>query len=191
VSIVQLTGCAGVNVADSPVEVVRKASINVGGPASAIFAPLIVDDAETAAALRRHPQVAEAFRLFDRVSTAVVAVGSWDPPVSQLREVMTPRDREDLAQRGVKAEVAATFVTDGGTVVGEEYAGRCIAISAAQLKRIPRVIAVASSAQKARAVRAVARAGLITDLVTDRRLADTLLNDLDRQPPVEGGRRPW
>jgi len=182
VDIVQLTGAVGGNLFDSPVEIVRRAALNAGGEAHPIFAPLVVDNADTAAALRRQPDVARAMRLFDRITKAVVAVGSWDPPGSQLREAMRPAERAALLARGVRAEVCATFVSDDGRLVADDYVERCIAISAAQLRAVPEVVAVAGGASKARAIGAVLRAGLVTSLVTDSDVATHLLDSGVRRP---------
>ncbi|MGC5016512.1 sugar-binding transcriptional regulator [Streptosporangium sp. DT93] len=177
VSVVQLTGAVGSDLAESPVEVVRKASLSAGGKAHAIFAPLVVEDAATAAALRRQTDVAAAMRLFTQVTVAVVAVGSWDPPISQFREVMSDADRAELAARGVQAEVAGILIDRHGRLVGEDFAERCLSISAQELGRVPRVIAVAAGADKAGAVLAVARSGLLSSLVTDRALAEVVLQE--------------
>ncbi len=43
-----------------------------------------MESAATASALRREPGILETFRRFDSVTKAVVAIGSWNPPDSQL-----------------------------------------------------------------------------------------------------------
>jgi DNA-binding transcriptional regulator LsrR (DeoR family) len=53
---------------------------------------------------------------------------------------------------------------------------RCIAITADQLRKVPRVILVAAGAQKAMATRAARRAGFATGLIVDRTLAEALLD---------------
>jgi DNA-binding transcriptional regulator LsrR (DeoR family) len=175
VAVVQLTGAVGSDLRESPVEIVRKVSQWAGSSAQAIFAPLLVEDAATAAALRRQPDVAAALRMFDVVTVAVVAVGSWDPPISQLRQVMSEEDRAVLEQRGVQAEAAGILIDADGRLVGQDFAARSLSISAEGMLRVPRVLAVAGGAPKAKAVLAVARSGLITSLVTDRALAEVVL----------------
>lgn len=175
ISVVQLTGAVGSDLRDSPVEILRKVSLTAGGSAHPIFAPLIVDDAVTAAAFRRQPDVAAALRLFGRLTVAVVAVGSWNPPSSQLRDFMSQQERTKLENRGVRAEVTAILIDDDGSLVDEDFADRCLSISARELGRVPRVIAVAGGTDKANAVAAVTRSGLITTLVTDRALAEQVL----------------
>ncbi|WP_454296508.1 sugar-binding domain-containing protein [Salana multivorans] len=153
-------------------------SNQAGGNAHAIFAPLVLDDAETAAALRRQPDIARAMAYFDRVGVAVVAVGSWDPPISQLHESLSESQREELAAQDVVAEIVGILVTPTGELVSR-FADRWLSITAEQLSRVPKVIAVAAEAEKAAALHAVTRSGLISSLVTERRCAEALL-DLPR-----------
>lgn len=184
-TIVQLTGTVGSELTESPVEIVRKAALSSGGTARPIFSPMLVDDPATAAALRRQTDVAAAMNLFDRVTTAVVAVGSWDPPISQLRDVVSPEERASLQREGVRAEVTGILVADDGRLVGADFTERCLTISAVQLLRIPRVLAVVAGQEKAKAVAAVSRAGLITTIVTDRALAEATL----LEPPASARAR--
>lgn len=174
VNVVAMTGTVGSDLSDSPVEVLRRVSESAGGKAHAIFAPLVLDDTMTASTLRRQPDIARVIEYFDAVDVAVLAVGSWDPPISQLRDTLPPYERDELEAQGVVAEVAGALVTaDGGLLPG--FAERCLTISSRQLARVPRVIAVAAEAEKASAVHAVARSTLITDLVTDHRCAEAML----------------
>lgn len=170
-SIVQLTGAAGSDLSQSPVELVRLMAQNSGGSAHPIFAPLVVETAEIARSLRQQPDIARAIAMFADLTTALVSVGSWNPPDSQLYEFLPRAEREDLVGRGVIAEVSATLLSADGTEIADDFADRAIAVTATQLRAIPRVLAVAAGARKARAVTAVARAGLITGLVTDHTLA--------------------
>jgi DNA-binding transcriptional regulator LsrR (DeoR family) len=180
-TVVQLTGAAGaVDVTESSVEIVRRVASVSGGPAFPIYAPLIVDTAETAAAIRRQPHVAEAMHNFDRLTKAVVAIGSWDPPNSQLRDAMAVPEREALRALGVRAEICATLVDDEGHAVAGDLMERSIAITAEQLRRIPEVIAVAGGPSKAAAIRAVLAGGFITSLVTDSSAAQALLDGAPR-----------
>lgn len=193
---VQLTGAAGtVDVNEDSVEIVRRVAAVSGGPAYAIYAPLIVDTAEAAHALRRQAHVAEALRRFDRVTKAVVAIGSWDPPNSQLHDALDNVAREALRRQHVRAEVCATFLDDHGNQILGEFMERAISISADQLRRIPEVVAVAGGRSKLSAIRAVLKAGLITSLVTDTAVAEALVSPAtpapQRRPPPgrSGGRR--
>ena len=181
ISVVQLTGSLGFNFNQSPVEIVRKVALRSGGSSHPIFAPMLVDNATTAAALRQQPDVAQAMRFFDKVTTAVLALGSWDPIESQLSDAVPEKQRDELRSRGVVAEVAATLIAKDGTLVATDFADLCIAATADQIRRIPRVLVVAAGARKAVAARPAIRAGLFNGIVTDRALAEALLATVDGQ----------
>jgi DNA-binding transcriptional regulator LsrR (DeoR family) len=175
-TVVQLTGAVGnVGVAYESVETVRRVAEVCGGPAYPMYAPLVCDSAQTAEAIRRQPHVTAAFAQFDRLTKAVVAVGSWYPPNSQLRSALAEQDRQALDALHVRAEVCSMLLDDEGRPVAPEWTTRLIAISADQLRRVPEVIAVAGGVTKAAAIRAVLAAGLITSLVTNASAARILL----------------
>jgi DNA-binding transcriptional regulator LsrR (DeoR family) len=174
-TVVQLTGAlSGVHVEANSVELVRRVASLAGGPAYPIYAPLVVADPATAAALRAQPQVADAMARYPDITKAVVAVGSWDPPDSLVSVAMPEEESAALLARGVRAEVCARLLdSDGGTV--DDLNDRVIAISAEQLRDVPEVIAVGGGSSKTEAIRAVLRARLITSLVTDAGVAKALL----------------
>lgn len=177
VSVVQLTGTVGSDLDQSPVEIVRRVAFRTGGSAQPIFAPMVVDNASTAAALRQQPDVAQAIRMFDDVTTAMLALGSWNPRDSQLADVIPEHERDDLLARGVTAEVASILINQSGEVVAPDFSDRCIAITAPQLRRVPRVLLVSAGTRKVAAARAVVRSGLLTGIVADRETAEALLAD--------------
>lgn len=181
VSVVQLTGAAGSNLYQSPVELVRQVAQNSGGSAHPIFAPMVIGNAEITAALRNEPGIARAIGMFDDLTTAVLSIGAWRPVDSQFYESVHPEERAALVARGVVAEVAAVLLSAEGEEIAPDFAEGCIAITSDQLRRVPRRLAVAAGASKALATVAVARAGLISGLVADRDLG---LAVLERHPPV-------
>jgi DNA-binding transcriptional regulator LsrR (DeoR family) len=175
ITILQLNGAASSQPEDSPVEVVRRASLHSGGSAHAFFLPLIVRDEQTAAALRSQPGVAATMRRFDDLDIAIVSLGSWVPPSSQIFDNLEPSERERLLAEGVRADLACTLLDADGEVVDGGYIGRSLSIRHEQLRAVPRVIALAGGANKAAAAVSAARSGLMTGLITDRELADAVL----------------
>ena len=64
---------------------------------------MILDDAQTAAAIRRQADIAEAFALVPSVTMALVAIGAWAPGLSTIYDAITPAERDALAPaRGVR-----------------------------------------------------------------------------------------
>jgi DNA-binding transcriptional regulator LsrR (DeoR family) len=173
--VVQMAGAAG-PILQSGLEVMRRFSVLDGVRPWAIYSSLVMSDAQAAAGVRRQPDVKATFEQFDKITVAVGSIGSWSPLNSLMFEnhALSTAERTDLLGKGVVAELAATLVTDSGSVV-HEIDDRCIAISEQQLRAIPTVIGVAGGATKTRAIRAVLTAGLLTGLVTDSASAERLL----------------
>ncbi|GAA1700421.1 sugar-binding domain-containing protein [Microbacterium sediminicola] len=179
ISIVQLTGVVAGDISSSPIEVARQVSRRSGGRVYPIFSPLYVQDRETAVGLRSHPDIGAAMELFPKVTTAVLSVGAWDPPDSQIKDVLPIDALANAIAGGCVADIAGILLKEDGTPVDPTFEERCVNISLDQLKRIPRVIAVAGGSAKADAIRAVARGGLISELVTDHALAEAVLTGMD------------
>jgi DNA-binding transcriptional regulator LsrR (DeoR family) len=172
--VVQLTGALlGVNMEENSVELVRQISARNGGQAFPMYAPQVLPDPQTAAALRQQPEVAEAYRRFPTVT-------SWNPPASQLYDALPEEDRDSLIELGVVAEVCATLLDAKGNPVAEGFTERCISIRGEELRAIDEVIAVAGGSRKTAAVRSVLLGGYAASLVTDSTLARALLSDLGK-----------
>jgi len=174
-TVVQLTGTVGTDFAQSPVEVIRRIAGRAPVDTVAVFAPLFASTPDAALALRADASIASALGRYRDLTTAVLSIGSWNPPVTQLADFLSDRDRERLDRDGAVAELAGTFLDADGRPADAHLAGRRIAVSADQLLATPRVVAVAGSAPKVDAIHAVARSGLVTALVTDEATAHRLL----------------
>ena len=176
VPVVQLTGAlARSGVDDSSIEVVRDVARVAGGPAYYFYAPMSVPDAATARALRRQPEVAQAFTRIDSVTRAVAGVGAWEPEQSTLYDATAEAERRELAHRGVCAEISGVLVDAAGEPVRSELSERMIGITAEQMRAVPEVIAIVYGPAKVRAVLAAVRGGMVNSLVTHSTLAESLI----------------
>lgn len=174
--IVQLTGAVPPPDGRDLVDLVRSVARVGGGSAHVFYAPMILDDAQTAAAMRRQGDIAGAFALVPSVTIAVVAIGAWTPGLSTVYDAVTPAERDALASLGVCAEVAGVFLGQDGRSVSTPLDRRMIVTPGPALERIPFVLAVAYGVAKSPAVCAAIRGGLVHGLVTHARLARTLLS---------------
>ncbi|MBO7941034.1 MULTISPECIES: sugar-binding transcriptional regulator [Streptomyces] len=175
-TVVQLTGVYDAGTAErGSVEAVRRAAQVSGGDAHPIYAPMLLPDAATAAALRNQTGIARAFEYFDKVTVACVSIGSWEPGISTVHDMLSDEERAHYASLGVAAEMSAHLFDADGRRVGRDLGERCITVKADQLRRIPEVVAIAGGQRKAAAIDAVLRSGLVTSLVTDTAAADYLM----------------
>src|SRR5699024_6758146 len=138
--------------------------------------PLVVKDAATAQSLHSQPNVRKTIELFDSVTVAAVAVGSWTPPESQLYQTLDEDDRTRLAGDGVVGEVLATLLRADGSAV-TDLDDRTTDMSYARMQKIPKLMLVAGGEKKTTVVRAALHAGIGNMLVTDQNLATSLLDN--------------
>ncbi len=175
-SIVQMTGALpGAEVNDNAIELVRRISQVAGGATYPIYAPFLLDDPAVAEALRSQTRVAEALSWYERLTTAIIPIGSWDPPQSQLYDSLTETERQDLLDAGVRADTSTVLLTGDGDILTAPLCERMIGITGEQLRRIPEVIAVGGGTDKAGAIGVVVRAGFVTTLITNASVAQRLL----------------
>lgn len=82
--VVQLSGMTGAP-DQNATEIVRRIASLTKGPAFPIYAPLLLPSPETADELRHMPGIAATFGMQERITVALLSIGSWNPPNSQLR----------------------------------------------------------------------------------------------------------
>lgn len=179
--VVQLTGMALSAEADS-VELVRRLSALSGGTPHAIYAPLTVGTAATASALRADPSIMQAIELFPKVTIALVAVGSWEPPDSQLFLSLQPAERKTLLTRDVCADVAGGLLDSQGRSL-DDLADRTIGISLEELRVVPQLVVIGGGAKKINAIHAVLKSQLASVLVTDVTVARAILKSAGETRP--------
>jgi DNA-binding transcriptional regulator LsrR (DeoR family) len=174
--IVQLTGAVPPPDGRDLLELVRSVARVGGGPAHVFYAPMLLDDAQTAAAIRRQGDIAEAAALVHSVTIAVVSIGAWAPGMSTIYDAITPAEREELTALGVRAELAGVCIGEDGRPVATPLDDRMIVTPGPALARIPFVLSVAWGGAKSPAVWSAIRGGLVHGLVTHTSLARALLS---------------
>lgn len=122
------------------------------------------------------PTFAEVLNWYERINVAVIPMGSWNPPQSQIYDNLTEPERQELLELGVRVDTSTVLLTEDGTVVTPPLSQRLIGISGDQLARIPEVIAVVGGSEKTAAIRTALRAGFIPTLITNASVARELLN---------------
>jgi DNA-binding transcriptional regulator LsrR (DeoR family) len=147
--------------------------------AHAIHAPLVVDDAAVAAALRRQPGIRDTLQLAGTLDVSVIAVGAWRAGCSTVWEAVPPSVRRAGTRAGAVAEVIGRLLDAEGAPVGSPLDDLVIGTSLPQLSRAAVRVAVVSGPQRAPAVVAAVRAGLITTLVTTADVARDVLRTPD------------
>ncbi len=176
-TVVQLTGALSrPDVDESSVELVRDVARTSGGPAFFFYAPMILPDAATAKVLRTQPEIARALVRVSEVTKAVVGVGAWQKGLSTVADALSERERREMFDLGVRAEVGGIQLDAEGNAITTSLTERLIGITAQQLRAVGDVIAIAYGPSKAGAVQAALRGGFVTSLVTHSAMASELLD---------------
>jgi DNA-binding transcriptional regulator LsrR (DeoR family) len=172
--VVQLSGLAG-TVQLNGLEILRRVTSLNGGTAYPLYAPMIAIDAASAEAHRQQPGVKTTIKRYRDVTKAVVSIGSWTPPVSQVYDGMTRPERHALLEAGAVAETCALlFDRDGRPIKGLD--DRRIGIPLSDLKAVPNVIAVGGGPDKANAIRSLLKSGVVNTVVIDLATARLMLD---------------
>lgn len=157
-------------------ELVRRVADAAGGPVYPLHVPLLVDSPETAAGLRRDAHVGRTMGMFGRLTKAVVGIGVWTAGGSTVRAALPEPLSAELDAAGAVADVcSAVLDADGRELTSPALLSRFVAISPAELRAVPDVIAIAGGVDKTPAIRAALRARLIHRLITDEGAARLLL----------------
>lgn len=174
--VIQLVG--GLRAADrmiSGVELVRRVAERTGGAAFPLNAPFVVGSADMARELLDDPALAVTRRRFADLTVCAFGVGSWDPPQSALMDELSTDSREELLAAGTVADVCGIPIDADGRLVDVDAAARVVGIRMEELRRVPEVVALAGGAQRADAVAAALRTGVVTTLITDVGVASALI----------------
>jgi len=174
--IVQLTGAVPTPNGRDLLELVRDVARIGGGRAHVFYAPMLVSDAATAAAIKRQGDIAAAFALVPSVTIAVVSIGAWEAGLSTIYDAVTPAERAALTALGVRAEFAGVFIGEDGAPVETPLDSRMIVTPAARFRDIPFVLGVAYDVAKSPAVLSAITGGFVHGLVTHTALARGLLS---------------
>ncbi len=124
--------------------------------------------AETRRILFDDPFVRQALDWFDRVTLALVGIGTIQPShlLVQSGNAYGPVEAEELERCGAVGDICLHFFDAYGRPVSTALDSRVVGMSLEQLARVPRTVAVAGGRRKCAAIRAALQGGHVNVLVT-------------------------
>ena len=194
IDVVQLAGSStSLDATTDPGDLTRVLAARLGGRPHRIHAPAFVESAELRAALLREPEVAATVARFDDLAIALVGIGAFSAPAaasprnapssSLLRSgSLSAADIVRLRELGAVGDLLVHPFDASGRFVAPDIAERAVAIDVERLRRIPRVVAVATGRAKVSAIRGALATGVIRILVTDAATAASLVEPGQRPP---------
>jgi DNA-binding transcriptional regulator LsrR (DeoR family) len=140
-------------------------------------APALLPDAETCRRLLELEQVAGVFHRISKASLALVGIGTPQNSVFVERKVIGPREHDMLRKARAVGEIMGRFYDADGNELDTPLRSRVVSISFKELQRVRNVAAIVAGGDRAAAIRAAARGGLIKTLVIDERGARCVLGE--------------
>lgn len=172
--VVQLVGAQPVEGSGNSLELIQQFKRLPGVRTVPIWSPLVVSDPGTAHGLRQQPQIATALRRADSLDVAVVAVGGWSPQASTVYPTLSSADLDTISPQNVVGECSGRLFDADGHDVHTALEDRVVAVTLAQLRATPTVIACGFGPGPAPAIRAAVRGGFAGVVVLDPECAEEL-----------------
>jgi DNA-binding transcriptional regulator LsrR (DeoR family) len=186
--VVQILGGVGSpGAAMHATNVTRRLAGLVSAEVTLLPAPGVVGSAEAKRVLMRDQYVQEAMGLFKSVTVALVGIGAVEPSkmLAASGNVFSSQELKQLTGKGAVGDICLRFFDASGQQVITPLNDRVISMELNELRRVPRVIGVAGGKRKTAAIRGALNGKRINVLITDRAMAERLLED----HPSAGSRR--
>lgn len=141
-----------------------------------LAAPAIARSPQSRAELMETPGIEDVLAEGTACDVAVVGAGGLLPASTIVQAgYFGLEEFLDLEERGVVGEICCHFLDAAGGPRLPEVSGRIVGLTPDQLRAIPKVVGVATGAEKAPGLAAVLKGGYLDALVTDGELARALL----------------
>lgn len=147
-----------------------------GGEFLTLSTPAFAPDRRTRDTFLASAQIRSVWQKLRRADAALVGVGPLDQSVYIERGVLGPADVAQLRGCGAVGEICGRFFDARGRECASPWRTRAVSIELDQLRRIPQVIGVAAGAERAPAVAAALRGGLLKALLIDESGAQALVS---------------
>lgn len=171
-------GLSALDQLESGESVLRALASKLGARPQTLYAPAILESAETVRTLRTESTIATVLDAAAEVELALVGIGSVgvasSPHIVQ-RMGLSQEEQELLAAQRPVGDICARLVDAEGAPIGTPAEERVLAVTLAELIAIPEVVGVASGVEKAPGVRGVLRSGALDTVVLDEHLAREVL----------------
>jgi len=177
-NVVQILGGIGDPAAEAhAAHLSRRLATLMHGQATFLPAPGVAGAADTQRVYLDDPFVREAMALFDRVSLALVGIGTVEPSrlLASSGNVFSSEELDKLRAHGAVGDVCLRFFDSSGVPVITPYNDRVIGMSLEQLQQVRRTVGIAGGERKLAAIRGALEGGWINVLITDRFTAERLI----------------
>jgi DNA-binding transcriptional regulator LsrR (DeoR family) len=159
-----------------------------GGFFLTLNTPAFVTDKRTRDSFLAHEQIRGLWRQLKQAEVALVGIGTLDNSAFVDRGVLSTADLQELRACGAVGEICGRFYDKTGRECDSPWRDRVMSIDLEQVRLIPQVIGVVTGADRAAAIAAAIRGGLVKSLVIDEAGAKALLEE--GRPPTATKSKP-
>ncbi len=146
-----------------------------GGEFLTLSTPAFAKDRKTRDFFLASEQIRSVRERLKKADAALVGVGPLDPSVYIDRGVLDKNGIKQLRQRNAVGEICGRFFNEKGRECASPWRERVISIDLEYLRKIPQVIGVSAGIERAPAVAAALKGGLVKILLIDESGANALL----------------
>jgi DNA-binding transcriptional regulator LsrR (DeoR family) len=179
--VTQLMGSlSSVTTSASAEEIGRKLAKNLNAQFIPFLAPVVVSNQKVRDSMIEEESIARTLKLAKAADVALVGIGSRTSSSSEMvfaEFKLSKSDREAVYER-YAGDVAARFYDLEGQSLSKNMDARVVGLTLDEIRAIPRVIGVASGAEKVNGVVGAARSGLIDTLIIDVACANSIIKTL-------------
>jgi DNA-binding transcriptional regulator LsrR (DeoR family) len=161
----------------NPHEIASELADKLGGFTRHLPAPFVMASKESADMMRREPDVSATLELARQASMGLYGLGGTQQGSGPLIEAIAPSgELEKLTKKGAVGDISGIYFDSEGKYVPSSIEKRIIGLSLEEILAIPSRLIVAGGEKKLDAIAAASKSGIVTDLVTDQRTAESLLD---------------
>jgi DNA-binding transcriptional regulator LsrR (DeoR family) len=144
------------------------------------LSPVVVSNSKVRDSLLEEESIARTLQLARSADVALVGIGSAGSSSSEMvfSEYKATKSERDSLVSEYAGDIAARLYKKDGTPLSAKLDARVIGLTLDEIRKIPRVIGVASGAEKVLGVVGAARAGLIDTLIVDLACANSVIKSL-------------
>lgn len=171
---------SSVNTSVSADEIGRNLAKNLNAQFIPFLSPVVVSNKKVRDSLLEEESISKSLQLARSAHIALVGIGSSGSSSSEMvfNEFKLSKSERDELAKNYAGDIAARFYEKNGGSLSSKLDNRVIGLTLDEIKNIPRVIGVASGAEKVNGVIGVARAGLIDTLIVDLACANSVVKSL-------------
>lgn len=150
-------------------DLVRRLAEKTGGKGRILSAPGVVSSSEVKNGLLTDPYIKETLEMAASTDMAFVGIGtdSSDSILMSRGRIIPSRTLSGIKNAGAVGDISLRFFDGNGKFVSHEINNRIIGLDVSEIRKIPRVVAVAGGKGKYEAIKGALKSGLIDVLLTD------------------------